>query len=388
MATSTDRKRTILLYGPPFGRSIPNAYGGGTGGYGRNMDAYLRALTLPNATFIPMFATIRGELNFGAVTPIVRMFIDTCRILRELVLKRPDAVHVLAVYNGALPREFVLAMLCIMFRVKLIYDVKAGNFIEAYEQRGALYRTMAAVVVRSAALVLVEGRVYIDFISRNFSRTARYFPNFVPVSEIPDRVPPRFQHDTTKVLFVGYCQVSKGVLSLLEGCVAAAAKGARIEVVLVGAEEAAFSRLADDCLRNSPLRVSRMGRLPHDAVIEMMLAADVYCYPTSFVGEGHNNSINEAMMCQLTILTTRHGFLPDVLGPDCAVFLDDLSAANIAHHLLELVANKGESAAYGERARSRVMSDYTSTVASRLLDTYYGETFGTGRVSAVRGMSD
>jgi glycosyltransferase involved in cell wall biosynthesis len=385
MAPPTGQKRTVLLYGPSFGRSIPNAYGGGTGGYGRNMDAYLKALTLPNATFIPLYHTIRGEQNFGTITPIVRMFIDTWRIIRALILKRPAAVHVLAVYNDALPREFVLALLCMIFRVTLIYDVKAGNFIEAYEQRGALYRAMVALVVRSAALVLVEGRVYIDFMSRVFSRDARYFPNFVPDSEIPDQVPRRFQHDTTRVLFVGYCQASKGVMSLLEGCATAAAMGARIEVVLVGAEEASFTKLADEYLRDSPLRVLRMGRLPHDSVIEMMLTSDVYCYPTTFVGEGHNNSINEAMMCQLTIVTTRHGFLSDVLGPDCAVFLDNLSAESIAHHLLALVGNREESAAYGKRARARLMSDFTSTVASRLLSAYYGETFGADQAKAVRG---
>lgn len=370
------RQRTILLYGPPFGRSIPNAYGGGTGGYSRNMEAYLQALTIQSYIFAPLFHTVRGEMKLGRITPIVRLIIDTWRIFSALIRSRPYAVHVLAVYNDALPREFVLAVLCVIFRVRLIYDVKAGNFMEEYERRGALYRSMAAVVVRSATLVLVEGRIYIDFIRRTFSRSVRYFPNFVPASEVPSRVADRFERDTTTVLYVGYCQAAKGVLSLLEGCASAVAKGAQIEVVLIGEEEASFTKLADEYLRDSPLRVSRMGRLPHDAVVEIMCASDIYCYPTMFVGEGHNNSINEAMMCQLTILTTRRGFLPEVLGQDCAVFIEDVSAESISEALLNIVADKAGSAAYGKRARARLLSDFTSTTASQLLGDYYDEAFG------------
>lgn len=378
-------KRTVLLYGPPIGRLIPKAYGGGIGGYTRNMEAYLRALTLRGYIFVPLFHTVRGEFAFGFITPVLRMIIDFWRVIVGLVSKRPYALHVLAVYNDAMPREFVLALLCVILRVKLIYDVKAGNYIEAYAQRGILYRSMASFVMRSSSLVLVEGRAYVEFIARTFSKRARYFPNFVPISEIPVHVPRRFAGKAVKVLFVGYCQATKGVISLLEGCASAAARGAPIELVLVGDEEESFRRTADHYLRGSSLRVSRLGRLQHDAVIETMLASDIYCYPTAFPGEGHNNSINEAMMCQLTILTTRHGFLSDVLGPDCAVFLDSVSADHIAHRLLQLVANRDESSAYGKRARARLLSDFTSTVASRLADTHYEEAFGAGWHRAVEG---
>ena len=228
----------VLLYGPPFGRAIAQGNGGGTGGYTRNMQAYISSLELDGAALEPLFHTVRGERSGLLETFVARMIIDCWQITKALIGRRPDAVHAVATYRAALPREVFLAALCRVLGVKLVYDIKAGAFVTSYEQGHAAYRAAVEYVLRSAGAILVEGEAYQQFLTRRFGISSEFFPNFVPVAEVPQAVPERLGGEPLRLLFVGYCYQGKGVQSLLEGCALAAKSGLRCELTLVGEQEA------------------------------------------------------------------------------------------------------------------------------------------------------
>ena len=156
----------ILLYGPPFGKVIGKGYGGGTGGYTRNMETYLSSLELGEHTMEPLFHTVRGERSGIAESFPARMLVDSLRIIKALVERKPDAIHVLASYRTALWRELVLTILCKVFGVKLLYDIKAGEFIKAYERGSVLYKKVITFIMFTADDFLVEGEIYQDFIDK------------------------------------------------------------------------------------------------------------------------------------------------------------------------------------------------------------------------------
>jgi len=373
---------TILLYGPPFGQAISGAYGGGTGGYARNMEVYLSSLDLENAVFEPLFHTVRGERRGLLGSFPLRMLIDGWRILARMIGRRPDAVHVLASYRTALPRELFLAMVCRILGVPLIYDIKAGAFISAYESGGGVYRAAVEFILRNARAVLVEGRVYQVFLRKTFGIESAYFPNFVPEREVPAQVPARLTREGLTVLYAGYCYDGKGVESLLEGCALAARSGLPVTVTLIGEETPAFKAFADAYVAPPSMTVRRLGRTPHAEVLAAMQAHDIYCYPSAHSGEGHNNSINEAMMYGMVILATRHGFLPDVLSEEAACFLASATAEEIGGRLTQIARDRAQAARKAAAARSRLAAEFTSVQASRRLRLAYAPVLATARLRA------
>jgi len=213
---------------------------------------------------------------------------------------------------------------------------------------------------------------YIEFLKNTFGVESFYLPNVVPASEIPPTVDEKLVDETIHVLFVGFCYEGKGVFELVTGCKQAADKGLRVELTLAGEEDLAFTRWLDALsISGLPFKINRLGRLDHDKILSVYQQNDVFVLPTRHSGEGHNNSINEAMMMGLVIVSTRHGFLESVLGEDCSYFLKDTSAQEISETLLLIHKNRSEARQKVKNARTRLIECFSSDIAFEKLEDYY-----------------
>ena len=367
----TSPRLRILVVGPP-GVDAARAYGGGTGGYTRNMSVYLATLGDGALDLIPFHHSVRGQHRGLANTDPVRMLRDTMAFLIVCLSKRPDAVHVMAQYRGALAREYGQALICRALRIPFGYDVKAGAFASSFEAGSRRYRSLLRRVIASADLLFAEGRDTQAALRAEFGREAVYFPNFVPIEEVPEALPERLARDAIRLLFVGYCYRDKGVFDLVEGARETARAGVALELDLIGAESPDFTAWIDALPDQDGLTVRRHGKRPHEDVLAAMRAADVYAYPTSHPGEGHNNSINEAMMHGLVILTTRQGFLGDVLGGGCAFFLDRVAPASIAAMIGKIASDRAAARQVARAARQRLLEDFTDQAARDRFSNAYG----------------
>lgn len=362
--------RTILLLGPKSAKGS-GVYGGGVGGYTRNFAAYVSSLKMPGYNLRPVYHSVRGDGGWIRGNRLARLISDSYAVLCACRTERPFALHVLAQYRSALPRELLTALICRSLKVHFIYDIKAGSFEKNYKTRSPIYRASIHFILKNATAVLVEGRATKQFLNIELSVESYYFPNFVPVSEIPKKGVTLFEAAELRVLFVGYCYENKGVAQLVEGCQLAAQEGVNITLTLIGEEHPKFSLWIGKQDSVSGFRVIRKGRASHEEVLAQMKASDIYAYPTSHPGEGHSNSINEAMMYGLVILTTQHGFLADVLSGGCALFLDSASKDAIASNLIAISIDKKGFFKVGARARQRLIKEYTSQAASERLTKVY-----------------
>lgn len=364
------RPARILVVGPP-GLSAERVYGGGTGGYTRNMSVYLATLGGKALDLTAFHHSVRGQYRGFGNLGLVRMVRDTTGFLFTCLSKRPDAVHVLAQYRGALVREYGQALICRMLRIPFVYDVKAGAFAKSLELGSPRYRSMLGRLIAATDLLFAEGKKTQEVLKATYGREAVYFPNFVPVDEVPDAVPERLAQDVIRVLFVGYCYREKGVFELVEGTRQAARAGVALELDLIGAESPEFTAWIDALPDQDGLAVHRHGKRPHGDVLAAMKKSDVYAYPTCHPGEGHNNSINEAMMHGLVILTTRQGFLGDVLGDGCAYFLDEVSPDAIAAMIGKIFSDRIAAQQAAHDARQRLLRDFTDTAARARFQAAY-----------------
>jgi glycosyltransferase involved in cell wall biosynthesis len=212
----------------------------------------------------------------------------------------------------------------------------------------------------------------LPFIRREFDREAVYFPNVVPDAEIPTQFEEKLRREMIRVLFVGYCYEGKGVYELVEACEMCADKHQiRLELTLVGKEEEGFSKWLEARQTHVNLKIIRIGVQDRQGVMKCFESSDIYCYPSSHEGEGHNNSINEAMMMGMVIVSSRAGFLEDVLGDGCAYLLDEVSTVAISDLIVEISNNPNEANQRAKAAYDKIVDVYSTSRAKEVVTEVY-----------------
>lgn len=367
-------KKKIMLYGPYVSEKIiPGAYGGGFGGYTRNMKAYLSHFKSDYFEMYPSFHTIRGQIKLDFF--IIRFLIDTFKFTKDILFKKTDAVHIIAQYRSSTSRDFFVCFLSNVLNKPIIYEIKAGVFIEWYESTNTINKSMMKYIIKKANLILVEGKPYIKYIKSKFNKTSYYFPNYVPSAEIPKQVNIKLLNTHIDILFVGYCYKDKGIFELVEGCNLAAQNNVQINLSIIGHEHESFSKWMNTLTISKNLTIKRLGKKPHKEVINYFDKNDIYCYPTSHKSEGHNNTINEAMMMGLIIITTKKGFLGTVLDNSSAFFLKKINENEIAENIIYINKNRELAREKAEKAHGFLKSNYSSEIAYRKLEKYYRNLF-------------
>ena len=363
--------KKIILFGPKLNITNSNAYGAGTGGYTRNCMVYLEHFTFGDFQIVPCFHTIRGELDYGILTSPIRLLIDVIAFLKVLLSNDIHGVHVLAQYRGAAIRELVICLISFCLRKPVLYEIKAGAFESAYLDKGIFYRFLIKLTIRLATRILVEGQRYVNVIPRLFNRNAVHFPNVVPMKEIPYNTPPRLISEELKILFVGFAYEGKGIFELLEGCDRTAAAGYKIKLTIVGHVDVDVEKYLSSVKFSEGLEIIQKGKLHHESVLHEMQVNDVYCYPTKHDGEGHNNSINEALMYEMIIVTTNKGFIGEFLSAKNAYVIDDLSSENVKLALLSIIANPSFALSKAAQGRDLILEKFNSKIASKTLNDQY-----------------
>lgn len=364
--------KKILLVGQPVDKNKRGNVGSG-GGYVRNMRVYLKYFQSSEFKIIPLFHTSRKEYSTKIFSKILRLSIDFNRIIAAFIKHNPDGIHIMAQYRNAAPREFMYVLISKIFKKPFLYEIKAGAFIDAYLNRSNIYKKMIKYILTNSKIILVEGKVYSDFLSKQFQIGSHYFPNVVPDSEIPTLKKTILTQRTIRILFVGYCNYDKGVYQLVEACKMLSDNSIPIELNLIGEEEYQFTIFADgENIRNSNFKMNRYGGQSHDFILSKMQKCDVFCYPTFHSGEGHSNSINESMMNTMIIVTTQKGFLGDILNDNSAYFIKEQDSQDIYNKLMEINTHRNIAITKAKNAYQLLIENYTvSKIASDIRDYYH-----------------
>ena len=359
---------SIILCGPSTELGA-GGYGGGKGGYVRNVTALLAHFSSGDVQMTLSPYSTRRYTRWWRILLPFRLITDLWTYTRNI--RRAGAVHVMMTYGIAIYREFGMSVIATAFRCPLILDVRGGGFLLWLESAGWLQRAMAHWSLRHADVILGQGAAVVGNLKLRYGNKVHYFPNFIQAAYLPSNVRPRFAERELGVIFVGYCYAGKGVFELVEGCARAARKGLSVRLTLVGAESPEFTAYLDAYAPPAGLRIARCGTLEFDAVQSMLAAHDIFCFPTRHVGEGHPNVITEAMAHALVIAATRHGFITELLDETSAYFVQSESADTIADALVHIDTHRDEAQRKADNARSTVQERFLETrVLGQLREVY------------------
>ncbi len=358
--------------GPNIGNKS-NFYGGGMGGYTRNMALYLRDFQFKDFSIIPFFCSARKKNEIKFISFPIRFLKDVIGLLFKIIFNKIDAIHILGQYRNAIPREVAWVLIARLFGVLVVYEIKAGMFITE-SNNSKLHKKLSGFILAKSNLILVEGKIYLDYVNEISHKKAIYFPNVVSINEIPEPKDVQVQLPL-KVLFVGFCYEGKGIFEAIE---ALRSKRLNVEIQfeIIGAESDAFSSWMKTVPDNPRVKIIRYGAKNHEFVLNKMKENAIYLYPSKHSGEGHNNTINEAMMNSMIIISSKAGFLEDVLS-DSGYLMDSQSnmIKNIEDAILEILKNPQNAIQIARNGRNKIENIYNSKIQGEVLEEQYKKIF-------------
>ncbi len=168
---------------------------------------------------------------------------------------------------------------------------------------------------------------------------------------------------TVNVLFLAHCTREKGLFAAAEAVLranrllAARQLPVRLKLVAAGnfvteAEKTEFEKLSAD--REFSATVQHAGFVSGERKTELYREADLFLFPTQYLGENQPVNLIEAMAFGLPIVTTRWRSLPEMLPPNHAGLVGDQNPDEIAATILRVLGEES-----GEAARKHFQKWFT-----------------------------
>jgi glycosyltransferase involved in cell wall biosynthesis len=166
-----------------------------------------------------------------------------------------------------------------------------------------------------------------------------------------------------RVLYLAHCTREKGLFAAAQAVLAAnqilAARQSPVRMKLSAAgsfilneEKAEF----DQWLKNPEFSdaVNYLGFVSGAEKERALREADLFCFPTRYIGENQPVNLIEAMAFGLPIVTTRWRSMPEMLPPNYPGLVDSQAPEQIAAALIRLMSEKT-----GETARENFLGRFT-----------------------------
>ena len=283
----------------------------------------------------------------------------------------------------ALYRDWLVMLLCRVFFKNVILHWHAAGLAKWLEtettiaSRSATYR-----LFRPVNLSIVLSRYNFADAQKLLSHDIAVVNNGIP-DPCPDFepavLPRRREHFAARqkilagekpaaplivnVLFLAHCTREKGVFASAEAVLRAnrdlAGRGVpmKLQFIAAGNFVTAEEQSEFDRLRQNPefaAAVQHAGFVSGERKTQLYREADLFLFPTRYLGENQPVNLIEAMAFGLPMVTTRWRSLPEMLPANYPGLVNDQNPDEIAAAMLKVLAGKS-----GEQVRRHFMERFT-----------------------------
>lgn len=306
----------------------------------------------------------------GGTGTKIRTFLRALpRFTAELVVRRPDVVHLHMSSYGSFVRKAALFWVARALRVPTIVHVHGSEFDTFHDRLPRPLRAVVRATLEQASVVVALGerwRTRLLVIAPG--ATVETIPNAVHVPPARDT----YRAVAPHVVFLGEIGERKGTFVLLEAWAKLAAEpdvlgGARLTVAGDRGVDRAHATVAAHGTTES---VTVRSWLAPAEVAELLAGADVFVLPSQ--SEGQPMAVLEAMAHGLAVVASDVGGIPEMIEDGRSGLLvppDDVEALGAA--LRAVLTDADRRHALGRAARARASAEFDIDVVWRRFDALY-----------------
>ncbi len=363
---SADGKIRVMLAGP-----YPRP-GGMTGTYGRILDNLRTSPILAKEVeFIPHRVTLPADGNL-----VKRVVIDLARLAKSMRHK-PDILHFIMQKYRALYREYPMLNIAKAMGVKTIADIRAGTIQYKLSRKShKLQNAMMKNILRHVDAIVLECKKDVPFIKEHFGREGLYMPNVVLERDFRSVKPATLalkKGQPLILIYSGRYWPEKGVDVMLEALEILSRRGIKVELHLTGqGKDPELLRMINTFTETPPegiLVVDHGWDVPD--LYGLLASAHIFVMPTYWDGEGHPNSVTEAMMAGLGMILSDWIHREDIIPAEGAIIIPPRNPVALADAVERYIDDSALLVKAGLINRKFVEENYLDSICyPRLLKLY------------------
>lgn len=321
---------------------------------------------------------VASHQDGSAVAKVRRFAACLAQVLLELVVRRPDLVHLHTSSDGSFVRKAAILWLARARGVPVVLHVHSGRFHDFHRGAPAPLRALIRRTLAAADVVVALDQPWVERL-RAIAPTARFVsvPNAVPLPPVTSEP----ADGATHVVFLGRIWEKKGAFTLVESWAEALAtvggavgEDARLTMAGDGDPDRARKLAAGLGAADT---VTVHDWLPKAEVDALLDAADVLALPS--LGEGQPMVVLEAMARGLAVLATDVGGIPGLVDDGREGFLvPPGDGPALTEALITMLRDPERRRAMGAAARRRAAAEFDVDVVWRRLDDLYADLLAPG----------
>lgn len=306
-------KPRLLIVGafPPDGSEI-------IGGIVTSCRSLMRSRFADRFDIITVDSTQISNPPPGLMRRMVGAFFRGQNFFDQLRRHKPEAVLLFTSGGASLIEKGTMAWICRCFGVPAVLFPRSGGIMISYDA-SFIWRRLIRFCFAGAALILCQGGRWQDFVVRKLGYPVAQAPvltNWTASEELLAIGRARKVSDgqmSTRLIFVGWLEQSKGVFELIDA-LSPLAERMNFTLSIVGDGHARKAVEAQVATGPIAALTTFRGWMPPDAIPEILAQHDILVLPSW--AEGLPNAMIEAMAAGLSVIVTSVGNVPDFVRDD------------------------------------------------------------------------
>lgn len=263
-------------------------------------------------------------------------------LIKLLLTKKVDAVLIFTADGWSFVEKGLMVLLAKIMRKRVFLAPRSGIVPRDIETSGFM-RAYIPFVIRRVDVLICQSKWWKDFYHGLINQEEEKFveiQNWIDLSKYLDKREARKQDATeVKVLYLSWVDKSKGIFDLINAANLLKDKALPVKY-LIGGQGEAFDE-AVKMVNDLGLKASFnfLGWVKGEEKSRLLNSSDIYVLPSYF--EGYPNSLVEAMVSGLPVITTTVGSIPDIINNTQNGLLHEPGdAEKLSAHLYTLITDQ------------------------------------------------
>lgn len=290
------------------------------------------------------------------------------QIRKKLDTKQYDVIHINTTASISSLKDYVICRIAKKRGVKTVLHYHFGRIPELIMQNNWEWKLLHKAITTCDEAIVMDNMSY-DALKRIGINHVENIPNpYSPALEQQvEQLKGSVKRVPQRVLFVSRVFRKKGIYELVEAC----NKINNITLRIVGNYDEVDKQNLQSMAREGNW-IEFVGPVPHDKVLEELMACDLFVLPT--YTEGFPNAILESMLCEAPTIVTPVGAIPQMLdfdGEPCGYSIRPKNVDDIVTAILDLLNDNKKKVEMTERGVKRVKENYSlSAVCQQLYSVW------------------